>query len=136
MFVLDTDFCIDWLRRKAYARASLCLVAPSTVSVSAVTVGELMMGAFCAEAPVREAEKVQAFLHPLRIVPYGPSEAIQFARFASALRQEGTLIGVADTMIAATAETHRATVVTRNLKPYGKVKNLKVVDWEREPPAP
>jgi predicted nucleic acid-binding protein len=134
MFVLDTDFCIDWLRRKDYARKALACLLPSEVAVSAVTVGELLVGAYCAQMPDRETEKVQAFLKPIRVLDYGTAEARQFARISAVLRRQGQLIGVPDAMIAATAEAHRSTVITKNLKHFEKVENLKVVNWAAQPP--
>ncbi len=134
MFLLDTDFCIDWLRRKEFARKALAIMLPSDVAVSAVTAGELLVGAYCAQMPEREAEKVLAFLKPIRVLDYGMTEAQHFARISAYLRQQGQLIGVPDTMIAATAEVHRFAVITKNLKHFEKVKNLKVVNWAARPP--
>ena len=134
MFLLDSDFCIDWLRRKPYARQALCLLRPTDVAVSAVTVGELLAGAFGALKPDLEARKVQAFLEPIPVLPYGRPEATHFARVTACLRQQGQLIGAADAMIAATALAHRYTVVTRNLKHFSKVDNLKVANWDVNPP--
>jgi predicted nucleic acid-binding protein len=104
------------------------------VAVSAVTVGELLVGAYCAQMPDRETEKVQAFLKPIRVLDYGTAEARQFARISAVLRRQGQLIGVPDAMIAATAEAHRSTVITKNLKHFEKVENLKVVNWAAQPP--
>jgi tRNA(fMet)-specific endonuclease VapC len=134
MFLLDTDFCIDWLRRKEFARKALANVLPTDVAISAVTVGELLMGAYCAQAPDREAGKVQAFLQPIRVLDYGNQEASRFAEISATLRQQGQLIGVPDAMIAATAQVHRLAVITKNLKHFERVKNLKVVNWETKPP--
>ena len=134
MFLLDTDFCIDWLSSKTYAREALDRVTPPEVALSAVTAGELLMGACCAQRPDREAAIVRGFLKPIRVLPYDLEEAAHFARLSANLRQAGQLIGVADAMIAATAQAHRCVVVTRNQKHFGKVKNLKVVDWEAKPP--
>jgi tRNA(fMet)-specific endonuclease VapC len=36
-----------------------------------------------------------------------------------------------DTLIAATALTHNATLVTRDLREFGRVQGLKVADWYR-----
>jgi tRNA(fMet)-specific endonuclease VapC len=134
MFVLDTDFCIDWLRRKEYARKALASVLPSEVAVSAVTVGELLVGAYCAQMPGQETGKVLAFLKPIGVLEYGTAEATHFAGISAVLRRQGQLIGVPDAMIAATAEVDRSTVITKNLKHFQKVKDLKVVNWAVKPP--
>jgi tRNA(fMet)-specific endonuclease VapC len=107
---------------------------PSEVAVSAITVGELLMGAHGAQAPDREVEKVHGFLKPIPVLPYGTVEAGHYGRISASLRQQGQLIGVADAMIAATAEAHRRTVITKNFKHFQKVKDLKVVNWEAKAP--
>lgn len=129
MYLLDTGFCIDWLRRKTYARTALAAVKPSAVAVSAVTVGELLLGACGSQAPDRESDKVHRFLQPIRVIDFGRVEAEHFGRMASVLRRRGQLIGVADTMIAATAEAHRLTIVTKNLRHFEKVENLNIRNW-------
>jgi len=133
MYMLDTDFCIDWLRRKAYAREALAGVRPSLVAVSAVTAGELFMGAHGAQEPGRELGKVVQFLQPIRIINYGAAEAAHFGRMAALLRKQGQLIGVADTMIAATAQLHNLVVVTNNFKQFGKVPGLQAASWRAKP---
>lgn len=135
MFLLETDFCIDWLRRKNYARNALAAVLPSDVAISVVTVGELLVGAHCAQAPSKEAAKVEAFLKPIPILDFGRPEAFSFAKISAHLRQQGQLIGVQDAMIAATAEVHQCTVVTKNLKHFQRVKRLQTVNWEAKPPS-
>ena len=134
MFLLDTDFCIDWLRRKDYARKALAKLVPADVAVSAVTVGELLVGAQCAQMPAREAEKVHAFLKPIPVLDFSVAEAVRFAEIAARLRQLGQPIGVQDAMIAATALVRRSAVVTRNVRHFERVQNLKVVNWLVEPP--
>ena len=136
MFLLDTDFCLDWLRSKAYAREALAALTPSEVALAAVTAGELLMGACCAQRPDREDALVRGFMQPIRILPYNLEAAEHFAHLSAYLRHAGQLMGVADAMIAATAQAHRCTVGTRNLKHFAKVKKLKVVDWEARPPSP
>ena len=129
MYLLDTDFCIDWLRRKDYARNALAAVKPSAVAVSAVTVGELLMGACGSQSPDRETAKVRQFLQPIRVIDFGSVEAGHFGSLAAMLRGRGQLIGVADTMIAATAVAHALVVVTRNRRHFEKVETLKISDW-------
>jgi tRNA(fMet)-specific endonuclease VapC len=65
---------------------------------------------------------------------YRTVEATHFAGISAVLRQQGQLIGVPDAMIAATAQVNRSTVITKNLKHFEKVKNLKVVNWAVKPP--
>jgi tRNA(fMet)-specific endonuclease VapC len=46
-----------------------------------------------------------------------------------ALERMGETIGPMDTLIAATALAHGATLVTRNVRESGRVPGLSVVNW-------
>jgi len=133
--LLDTDFCIDWLRRKEYARKALALLRPADVAVSAATVGELLVGAQCAQVPAREADKVHAFLKPLPVLDFSLAEAVQFAAIAGWLRRQGQPIGVQDAMIAATALVRGSAVVTKNVRHFERVQGLQVCNWMAVPPG-
>jgi tRNA(fMet)-specific endonuclease VapC len=45
------------------------------------------------------------------------------------LKRRGAQLGAADLMIAAHARAMGATVVTNNVKDFGRVKGLKVENW-------
>ena len=48
----------------------------------------------------------------------------RFARLRGQLRQAGTLIGDADTLIAVTALHHDLTLVTGNVRHFNRIPNL------------
>ena len=93
--------------------------------------GELLIGAYGARLAVKETQRVDAFLKPTRILDFGRSEAFRFAGIMAVLRKVGQPIRALDAMIAATAQTNKLTVVTRNLKHFERVKDLKVETWEK-----
>jgi len=133
-FLLDSNFCIACLRRKPWALKVLGSVPLASVAVSSFSVGELALGARLSEDPEREQAKVEAFLRPIQVLPFGREEAFQWASLDALLRKQGNRIETEDALIAATALVHGKTVVTGNTKHFERVKGLKVVDWERHPP--
>ena len=133
-FLLDSNFCIACLRRKPWALKVLGSVPLATVAVSSLTVGELALGAHLADDPGRERAKVEAFLLPIQVLPFGRDEAFQWASLDAQLRKQGNRIETEDAMIAATALTLGMTLVSGNTKHFERVKGLKVVDWEQHPP--
>jgi tRNA(fMet)-specific endonuclease VapC len=133
-FLLDTHFCIACLRRKLWALQVLVSVPLATVAVSSLTVGELALGAHLAEDPGRELTKVEAFLRPIQVLPFGREEAYQWARINALLRKQGNRIETEDAPIAATAVALGMTLVSGNSNHFERVKGLKVVDWEENPP--
>lgn len=133
-FLLDSNVCIACLRRKPWALKVLESVPQASVAVSSLTVGELVLGTHLSEDPERELAKVEAFLRPIQVLPFGRDEAYQWAGLDAQLRRQGNRIEAEDAMIAATALALGMTLVTGNTKHFDRVKGLKVVDWEQRPP--
>ena len=134
-YLLDSNLCIACLRRRPWALQVLGRVPLSAVAVSAITVGELVLGAHLSADPVQELAKVEAFLRPIRVLPFGRDEAFHWATLDAKLRKQGNRIETEDAIIAATAMALGMTLVSGNGKHFGRVRGLKVVDWEQAPPA-
>ena len=133
-FLLDSNFCIACLRRKPWALKVLEKVPLASIAISALTVGELVLGTHLSEDPGRELAKVEAFLRPIPVLPFGRDEAYLWATIDADLRKQGNRIEAEDAMIAATALASGLILVSGNIKHLDRVKGLKVVDWETHPP--
>jgi len=134
-FLLDSNFCIACLRRKPWALQILGRVPLMAVAVSSITVGELLLGTHLARDSGRELAKVEAFLRPIQVMPFGRDEACRWAKLDAGLREQGNRIETEDAIIAATAMALGMTLVTGNAKHFGRVKGLKTIDWEQHPPS-
>ena len=110
--LLDTDLLVDYFRGRIQALAYL-RARSEPILISAITVAELYAG-------VREGEErraVEDFLNILEIIPVD-----------AAIAQKGGLyrrdygpshgVGLADALIAATAELQQARLVTLNAKHF------------------
>ncbi len=118
--LIDTDVLIDYLRGVPQAINYLETRADSLV-LSAVSVAELYAGV--REGTEREA--LAAFVAAFEVVPV--DQAI--AKRGGLLRRDygkshGT--GLADALIAATAELQRATLVTQNRKHFAMLDEVRV----------
>lgn len=133
-YLLDSNVCIACLRRKPWALKALGCVTPASVAVSAVTLGELMVGVHLAADPGLEGDKVKAFLRPIQVLPFGQDEACHWALLDAMHRKQGNRIEAEDGMIAATAMAQHLTLVSGNTRHLGRVTGLKLVDWEQHPP--
>jgi tRNA(fMet)-specific endonuclease VapC len=134
-FLLDSNFCIACVRRKPWALQVLSYVPLVSVAISAITVGELVLGTHLADDPKRELAKVEAFLRPIQVLPFDRDEAVQWAALDARLRKLGNRIETEDAIIAATALAMGMTLVTGNTKHFSRIKGLKMVDWESNPPT-
>lgn len=134
-FLLDSSFCIACLRRKPWALQALGSVPLKTVAISAITLGELVLGTHLAADPHQERTKVESFLRPIPVLSFGREEAFQWARIDAGLRQQGDRIATEDAIIAATAIANALVLVSGNAKHFVRIKELKHVDWEHQPPT-
>ena len=114
--LVDSDILIDHLR--GHHRFA---VGKDTVHVSTVTRAELFAGRGSEEA------KVRRLLEPFAELAVDRGVAERAGRIRRTAR-----IGMADALIAATAISHRLTLVTRNATAFGSVSGLRV-RMPREP---
>ncbi len=124
LLLLDTDVLIDYLRDRTEAVDYLESLTPSLL-VSAVTVAELYAG-------VRDGDErnvLDEFIQSFQVVPLDN----QIAVTAGLIRRDygkshGT--GLADAIIAATAQIQNANLVTLNRKHFPMVKDI-VVPYQK-----
>ena len=129
MFLLDTDTCIDVLRGVGSVRKRMEDLSPDDCNVSSVTVFELYSGIYFTRQPDREGIKVDRFLSILNIVPFDRSAAIAAANLRPDLESSGTRIGPYDLLIAAQAISSNYTLVTANVREFGRIKSLELQNW-------
>lgn len=130
-FLLDTDFCVQVLRGKEWARRALAAVKPSAVAISAITLAELEVGK---RFDPKRSGPVDAFQKAVPILGFGPIESERFGKIQSELIRSGTKIGDMDALIAATALATDRVLVTGNLRHFERVSGLKLANWETHPP--
>ncbi len=133
-YMLDTDTCIFLMRGESPVLAEKVQSVPLQQQVmSAVTFAELTYGVQASAAPKRKQN--QAVLDSLALhlaVLDWPQEAAQhYAEIRADLKKRGAQLGAADLMIAAHARAMGATVVTNNIKDFGRVKGLQVENWTK-----
>ena len=77
----------------------------------------------------RRQAQFEQLLATVEVLAFDSSIARRAAEVRRDLEQRGEGIGPMDTLIAATALAHNATLVTRNTREFGRVRELKVADW-------
>lgn len=130
-YLLDTNTCIRYINgtsQSVFER--LNAQGEGDVVVCAVVKAELFYGAIHSQNPSKNLANQQKFLALFVSLPFDDSTAEHYGRIRSELAKAGTPIGGNDLMIAAIALAHNLTVVTHNLKEFGRVSGLKVEDWE------
>ena len=126
-YLLDTDAVVDVLRGRHRVAQRLAQMSPEDVGVSAMTVAELLYGSLCSQNPERSEREVRRFVDVVRILPFGRAASAAHARIRHALKRQ--TIGPNDLVIAATALTAKATIVTANVREFERVEGLGVENW-------
>ncbi len=131
-FMLDTCILIHIIRdRNPNIIEKLRTKMPDEVYVSAVTVAEMEYGASKSSRADENRDALYQFLSPFTILPFDQRAAHEYGLIRSYLEQKGMVIGSADMMIAAHAKSIPATIVTDNVREFGRVPYLTVENWLR-----
>lgn len=97
--------------------------------ISAITVSELLHGVHRADSEKRRLKReayVEKIIETFPIYPFDLSASRIYARIWANLAKRGISIGAHDLIIASTAISLGFSVVTFNMRDYGKIKGLKV----------
>jgi predicted nucleic acid-binding protein len=129
-FLLDTNVVSEWVK----PRPNPGLIAwmesadEDRIFISVVSLAELRYGVERMAAGRRRSRLEQWLQHELplrfenRILPVDINVAEAWSRTVSRNEAAGRPIGALDAFLAATAETHRLTLVTRNVSDFPLLK--------------
>jgi tRNA(fMet)-specific endonuclease VapC len=128
-YLLDTNVCIDAMRRRFGVDQKLISISPEDCAISAITAFELEVGALKSQNPVGEMQKVQALAEAVAVLPWECDAATRAAEVRFALEKSGMKIGAYDTLLAGHALAAGAILVTSNVGEFKRVENLEVENW-------
>jgi len=135
--LLDTDHISLHERGHFPLRAHLESVPPESVTISVITLEEMLRGRLALLARRSEGEgRVHAyskiletvrFFSTIPVVPYDMACEKQFQE----LRALRVRVGSQDLRIAATALVHNLLLITRNRRDFERVPGLRFDDWSQ-----
>ncbi|MCK6580416.1 MAG: type II toxin-antitoxin system VapC family toxin [Anaerolineae bacterium] len=132
-YLLDTNTCVRYLnRRSPGVIAHFQAVRENDIAVCSVVKGELYLGALKSQTPDTTMTKQRAFAERFASLPFDDDAAEHYARIRAALEFAGMPIGANDLMIAAIALAHNLTLVTHNIREFGRIAGLRIEDWESD----
>ena len=130
LYMLDTDTCAFVLRRSSEVLLERIQRVPiERQMISMVTLAELLHGVLESSKKKANRTGVDAFVRHVTVKDWSRDAAEHYAEIRADLKKKGQMIGANDLMIAAHARSLDATVVTNNVKDFGRVKGLKVESW-------
>jgi tRNA(fMet)-specific endonuclease VapC len=127
--LLDTDFCIAFLRENPLALDRMDEAGWQGVAVSVITVAELFVGARKSNRSSANRNKVQGFISNLAVLPLSTAILERFADIKVELMRRGERLEDFDLLIAATALAEGRTLVTGNRRHFGRIPGLRIEDW-------
>jgi tRNA(fMet)-specific endonuclease VapC len=129
VYALDTNTLLDYFRGKGNVAVNLLALPPSEVALPAIVAYEVWVGVLGSQNAKRRQAQYEQFLATVGVLPFDSAVGRRAAELRQALERRGEGIGPMDTLIAATALAYNATLVTRNMREFGRVPGLQVVDW-------
>jgi tRNA(fMet)-specific endonuclease VapC len=133
MILLDTNVVIAITNSrpaKVRLRFQEQLSRGTTIAISTIAVFELRYGTAKSARPAFNNQVLDQFLTGyVDVLEFTSADAAEAGNIRAALEERGTPIGPYDTLIAAQALRHNATLITANTREFSRVAGLKVEDW-------
>lgn len=129
MVVLDTNTLIYYFKGMGNVATKLLQFSPQEVSIPAIVLFELEVGIAKSTFPQKRREQLEALTAVIAVLPFAQKEASVAAQIRATLEQAGTSIGAYDVLIAATARSIGATLITHNVEEFSRVPQLQIEDW-------
>lgn len=132
MYLFDTNLVSELARRHPLLAIEerFHQVPPEQRFISSVTLQELRFGAASHPDPTAIWARIESNILPfLRVLDFGPEEALVAGNLEAEIRRAGRPMSLEDLMIAATALARDLTLVTRNTRHFQPVPGLKIENW-------
>ena len=126
-FMLDTDISIYTVKRKPHEVRRMFNIHAGELSISTVTLGELLFGAENSSNPQANLKVIEGYAARVDVLGYDRDAAMQFAQLKVELSKNQ--IGAYDLMIAAHARSRGLILVSNNSAEFSRVPGLRVESW-------
>ena len=130
MIMLDTNICIYVLKKRPlYLLKQFEQI--KDIHLSTIVYAELCSGVTLSPQHLQNVRQnqLQEFIALTTVHSWNDKAAKVYADIRADLKIKGTPIGNMDMLIAAHALSLNATLVTNNLREFGRVTNLKLENW-------
>jgi tRNA(fMet)-specific endonuclease VapC len=128
MVHLDTSTVVAHLRGDQRVAERLDAALPD-VAMSAIVLAELIYGVRMSARPEENHARLKDFIELVELAVFDGVCAEAYGGIRAAQHRSGRPTGEADILIAATALTHGATLVTHNIRHFDGIDGLKIEDW-------
>jgi tRNA(fMet)-specific endonuclease VapC len=131
IYLLDTNVCIHLLNEKhPHILQHFRQHSPADIALCSVVKAELLYGARRSQRVEANLQLLKTFFAPLQSLSFDDVCAEHYGQILADVLTQGQAIGPNDTLIAATARAHDATLITHNSSEFSRVPGLRIEDWE------
>ena len=134
-YLLDTNVCIALINEKPLsvrARFDKAVGEGADVHVSSVAVFELWYGVSKSLRRDLNTRLLASFLSgPIQQLAFDEQDARVAGELRADLESRGGSIGQYDLLIAGQVLRHKMTLVTTNVREFGRIKHLSWEDWSK-----
>ncbi len=131
-YLLDTDSLSYFFRGEGQVLQHLQLLAPADVAIPSPVLYESRFGMLRLAQGARQSALLAALDRAIAImdvIPFDRDAGEAAARVRHGLEAGGEKIGSIDVQIAGIALAQAATLVTRNVREFARIPNLKIENW-------
>lgn len=132
MFLFDTDVITNILKKSpsGILLKKLAGLPRTKQYISTITVSEIVYGAVKSNRPEYHLNNLEHLLLPsVNLVGFDTKAACVCGRLRAELEKKGQLLDLADLEIAGIAIAGDFTLVTGNIRRFGRIDELKVENW-------
>jgi len=128
-FMLDTNIVIYVIKRRPIELLDVFNRHAGQMCISSITLAELLHGVEKSALPDHNLLKVEDFVSRIDVLEYGGKAAAHYGDIRADLERKGLTIGVNDLHIAGHARGEGLTLVSNNLREFGRVDALRTTNW-------
>ncbi|WP_426416890.1 type II toxin-antitoxin system tRNA(fMet)-specific endonuclease VapC [Aestuariirhabdus sp. LZHN29] len=128
-YMLDTNIVIYVIKRRPLEALETFNRHAGQISISSITLAELLHGAEKSERKEHNLRVVEDFSSRLDVLDYSPKAAAHYGDIRAELERQGRVTGVNDLHIAAHARSEGLILVTNNMKEFKRVDALRLENW-------
>lgn len=131
MVVLDTDILVAFLRNNNDALNKIKSYYDSEINVTttSITIFELFRGAYASHNSEKNVTDVDILAEDIDIICFDTKSSKTLGKIYNELKKEGKLIDMMDMIISSVVIANNEILVTRNIKHFSKIRNLKIEKW-------
>jgi tRNA(fMet)-specific endonuclease VapC len=127
--LLDTNVIVHYLKGDPAIVARIHKASRGQLAIPTIVVYELEYGTLRSKLPARRRRELEAGLEHIQHVPFDSAAAMAAASICMELEKQGSTVGPLDILIAGTAVSRGAALVTNNAAEFLRVPGLRVLDW-------